>query len=109
MADTDEISFEWRWDFIRSFLERDVPLLRARLSPTRMEHLWTLLAHGHGQLLNKAQLARALQVDGHTVNGYLTILEAAFMIRRLPPYFANLKKRLVRSPKVYLRDSGLVH
>ncbi len=109
LANTDEISFEWRWDFIRSFLERDVPLLRARLSPTRMEHLWTLLAHGHGQLLNKAELARALQVDAHTVNGYLDILEAAFMVRRLPPYFANLKKRLVRSPKVYLRDCGLVH
>lgn len=104
-----QISMEWRQEFIRSFLERDLLQLKPRLSSERARKLWTMVAHCHGQLLNKSQLAVALDVDVHTVGNYLDILEAAFMIRRLPPYHANLRKRLVKSPKIYVRDSGILH
>ncbi|MEA2069474.1 MAG: DUF4143 domain-containing protein [Verrucomicrobiota bacterium] len=94
---------------MRSFLERDVPGFNTRISPVAIERIWVMLAHMHGQLLNKAALAHALGVDGHSVNNYLDLLEGAFMIRRLPPYYSNTKKRLVKSPKVYIRDSGILH
>lgn len=109
LAPKERESFEWRLDFIRGFLERDVPLMKPRLSSPRMEQLWTILAHCHGQLLNKTMLARSLEVDAHTISSYLDLLEASFMIRRLFPFFVNLKKRLVKSPKIYVRDSGILH
>ena len=109
LASSDEESAEWRMDFVRSFLERDVPGFNTRISPVTIERIWVMLAHMHGQLLNKAALAHALGVDGHSVNNYLDLLEGAFMIRRLPPYYSNTKKRLVKSPKVYIRDVGILH
>ncbi|MBT3380560.1 MAG: ATP-binding protein [Lentisphaerae bacterium] len=109
LAVSDEESSEWRLDFITSFLERDVPFLRPRMSPESVRALWSMVAHCHGQLLNRARLATALGVDNHTVKGYLDLLEGAFMLRRLPPFAANLKKRLVKTPKVYVRDSGALH
>ena len=109
LASSDEASSEWRMDFVRSFLERDVPGFNTRISPVTIERIWVMLAHMHGQLLNKAALAHALGVDGHSVNNYLDLLEGAFMIRRLPPYYSNIRKRLVKSPKVYIRDSGMLH
>ena len=109
LAETSVGSLEWRQEFVRSFLERDLLLLKARLLPERARRLWTMTAHCHGRLLNKSQLASALDVDVHTVGNYLDVLEAAFMIRRLPAFHANLKKRQVKSPKIYVRDSGMLH
>lgn len=109
LAETSVDSLEWRQEFIRSFLERDLLLLKARLLPERARRLWMMTAHCHGRLLNKSILASALDVDVHTVGNYLDVLEAAFMIRRLPAFHANLKKRQVKSPKIYVRDSGILH
>ena len=106
----DEVaSFEWRLDFIRDFLERDIPMLQSRIPAERIRRFWTMLAHIHGQLLNMASLAGALGVQGPTIRSYIDLLEGAFMVRRLVPYAANLKKRLVKSPKLYIRDSGVLH
>lgn len=109
LAGSDAVSMEWRQEFIRSFLERDLLQIKSRLSPERARRLWMMVAHCHGRILNKAQLAFALDVDTHTVSSYLDVLEAAFMIRRLPAFHANLGKRLVKSPKIFVRDSGLLH
>lgn len=106
----DEVaSFEWRLDFIRDFLERDIPMLQSRIPAERIRRFWTMLAHIHGQVLNMASLAGALGVQGPTIRSYIDLLEGAFMVRRLMPYAANLKKRLVKSPKLYIRDSGVLH
>ena len=102
-------SFEWRIDFVRDFLERDIPMLQPRVPPERIRRLWTMLAHSHGQLLNMTSLAGAIGVQGPTVRSYIDLLEGAFMVRRLSPYAANLKKRLVKTPKLYIRDSGVLH
>ena len=100
---------EWLDAYVATFLERDLPLLGVRLPAARLRTLWTMLTHVHGNLLNLADLARSLGVSSHTVSGDLEVLEGAFTIRRLPPFFANVQKRLTKSPKVYLRDSGLLH
>lgn len=109
LADSSQVSREWRQEFIRSFLERDLLQLKPRLLPERARRLWMMVAHCHGRILNKSQLASALDVDVHTVGNYLDILEAAFMIRRLPAFHSNLRKRLIKSPKIYVRDSGILH
>jgi len=109
LADSEQASLEWRQEFVRSFLERDLLQLKSRFSPERARRLWMMVAHCHGRVLNKAQLASALDVDAHTVGNYLDVLEAAFMIRRLPAFHANLGKRQVKSPKIYVRDSGILH
>lgn len=109
LAPDDPESFRWRQDFVRDFLERDIPALKPRVAPPAVARLWEMLAHNHGQLLNAAALANALAVSAHTVRSYLDLLEGAFMVRRLPPFAGNLKKRLVKSPKLYLRDTGLLH
>ena len=109
LATDKQESFEWRLDFIRDFLERDIPMLRPRISPERIRLLWTMLAHHHGQLLNMDMLANSIGVKGPTIRTYIDLLEGAFMVRRLQPYTANLKKRLIKSPKIYLRDSGILH
>lgn len=105
----DRESYVWREDFIRTFLERDVPSLGFRVPAASLRRFWQMLAHSHGQVWNASPLASGLGIDGKTVRRYLDILEDSFLIRRLPPFHANLKKRLVKSPKVYLRDSGLLH
>ncbi len=109
LAEDDAESFEWRLDFVRSFLERDIPGLAPRVSADVVSRLWQMLSHMHGQLLNMATLANALDVSAHTVRHHIELLEGSFMARRLPPYSANLRKRLVKSPKVYLRDTGILH
>ncbi len=109
LASDDETSFDWRVDFIRDFLERDIPMLQPRIPPERVRRLWTMLAHMHGQLVNMASLSSALGVSGPTIRSYIDLLEGAFMVRRLAPYAANLKKRLVKSSKIYLRDAGVLH
>ncbi len=109
LARSDEVSLRWRSDFIRTYLERDIPQLGPRIPAETLRRLWTMLAHNQGGLLNAAQLARGLGVSGATVGHYLDLLVDLLLVRRLPPRLANVGKRLVRSPKVYVRDSGLVH
>ena len=109
LADDDQASFEWRTAFIQTYLERDVPALGPRVPAETLRRFWQMLAHNQGQMLNAAQLAAGLGVSGHTVARYLDILVDLLLVRRLQPWAANVKKRLVRSPKVYVRDSGLVH
>ena len=109
LAGDDHASFAWRRDFARTFLERDLPQLGAQRSAPALRRFWTMTAHLHGQTWNHAELARAFGAATSTVRGYRDLLEAALMIRVLPPWSTNLGKRQVKSPKVYLRDSGLLH
>ena len=108
-AASDTHSIRWRHQFITTYLERDIPLLGPRVPAATLRRCWIMLAHQQGALLNAAQLARNLDVSGNTVAGYLDLLVDLLLLRRLPPFHANVKKRLVKSPKVYIRDSGLVH
>lgn len=109
LAHTEASSLEWRQDFIHTFLERDIPQLGFQIPARRLERLWQMLAHIQGGLLNSSKLGESLGVSHHTVRTYLEMLEQTFMLRILPPFAANLKKRLVKSPKIYIRDSGILH
>ena len=109
LAGSDENSFAWRTAFIQTYLERDVPALGPRIPAETLRRYWQMLAHNQGQMLNAAQLASGLGVSGHTVARYLDIMVDLLLVRRLQPWAANAKKRLVRTPKVYVRDSGLLH
>ncbi len=109
LAANDAISLRWRQDFIRTYLEREVPQLGPRIPAETLRRLWTMFAHCQGGLLNAAQLARGLGVSGTTIAHYLDLMVDLLLVRRLAPRLANAGKRLVRSPKVYIRDSGLVH
>jgi predicted AAA+ superfamily ATPase len=109
LARSDRQCTEWIDAYTRTVIERDLPALGIEVSAPQMRRLWTMLAHVHGGLWNASQLAAALGVNYHTVNRYVDILEQTFLIRKLQPYFANVGKRLVKSPKVYFRDSGLLH
>ena len=100
---------EWFNAYVSTFLERDLPTLGIRLPARRLRTLWTMLTHIHGNLLNVSDLARSLAVSSHTIAGDLDVLEGAFMLRRLPPYHANVQKRLTKSVKLYVRDTGLLH
>ena len=100
---------EWFSAYVSTFLERDLPALGLGLPARRLRTLWTMLTHVHGNLLNLSDLARSLGVSSHTVAGDLDVLESAHMIRRLQPYHANVQKRLTKSPKLYVRDTGLLH
>lgn len=108
-ARSDRASLTWREDFIRTYLERDIPALGPRIPATTLRRFWTMLAHVQGGLLNAAALAEGLGVSGQTVGRYLDLLVDLMLVRRLQPWHANIGKRLVKSPKVYVRDSGLVH
>jgi len=109
LASNDRHSIEWRKDFIRSYLERDVPLLGPRIPAETLERLWTMLAHEQAALLNASRLAAALMTSAQTVTRYVDLLVDLLLVRRLRPFHANAGKRLVKSPKVFVRDSGIVH
>ncbi len=109
LADNDDLSMEWRRDFIRTYLERDIPQFGSRIPAETLRRFWTMLAHNQSQMFNAASLARGLGVDGKTVAGYLDLLVDLLLVRRLPAWHRNVGKRLVKSPKVYVRDSGVVH
>lgn len=109
LSDDDDGSFEWRRDFIRTFMERDIPGLGFNIPVPVIERLWMLLAHYNGQIINFSKLAGAADLSIPTLKKYLYILEQTYMIRILKPAEANLKKRLIKSPKVYLRDTGIIH
>ncbi len=109
LAPSEEDSFAWRRNFIHTFLERDLPMWGIRIPPATLLRFWTMLAHYHGQVWNAAEPARSLGVSEPTTRRYLDALEGVFMVRVLQPWHANLKKRQVKSPKIYFRDSGLLH
>lgn len=109
LAANDRISLRWRQDFIRSYLERDIPQFGPRIAAESLRRLWQMLAHHQGGLLNVAQFARNLGVDAKTAGSYIDLLVDLLLVRRLPPWHANLGKRLVKSSKIYVRDSGIVH
>lgn len=109
LAASDRDSYRWRQNFIRTVLERDIPMFGPRISTEALEKLWTMLAHSQGGLLNATQLGRNLGLTTPTVSSYLGLLVDLLLVRRLPPFHANVKKRLVKTPKTYIRDSGLTH
>ncbi|MBL8751772.1 MAG: ATP-binding protein [Planctomycetes bacterium] len=109
LAATDDDSHRWRQDFLATFLERDLGVLGFGMAPAAMRRFWTMLSHYHGQIWNGAEIAAAMGVSPHTTRKYLDALEQTFMVRVLQPWHDNLGKRLVKSPKIYLRDSGLFH
>ena len=108
-ARTEADSFAWRRQFLQTFLERDLPQLGVTIAAAALRRFWNMLAHYHGQIWNAAELARAMAVNESTVRRYLDLLTGVLMVRQLPPWFENLSKRQVRAPKIYLRDSGLLH
>ena len=109
LASHDRASAVWRRSFVRTFLERDISQLGLTVPAETLRQFWTMLAHYHGQAWNAAEFARALGSSEGTARRYLDILTGAFMVRALPPWFANVRKRQIRSPRIYLRDSGLLH
>ena len=109
LAGSDTASTLWRQNFIRTYLERDIPMLGPRIPAETLRRFWTMLAHSQGGLWNAAVLARSLGVTGKTAASYLDLLVDLLLVRRLPPFHANVRKRLAKSPKVYIRDSGIVH
>jgi predicted AAA+ superfamily ATPase len=109
LADSDKTSLIWRQNFIRTFLERDIPTMGLHLSAENLGRLWRMCAHCHGQLLNASKLGDSLGLSHTTIRNYLGLLSHTYMLRLLPPLATNLKKRLVKAPKIYLRDSGILH
>lgn len=109
LASDEKESIEWRFDFIRTFLERDIPQLGFRTPAKTIERFWRICAHLHGQLLNSSKLGESMGVSHHTVRSYIDMLEQSFVLRVLRPHESNLKKRLIKSPKIYIRDSGILH
>ena len=109
LADNDRASQRWRQDFVRTYLERDIPQLGPRIPAETLRRFWTMLAHHQSALLNAAEFARSLGIDGKTVAYYLDLLVDLLLVRRLQPWHANVGKRLVKSPRIYVRDSGITH
>ncbi|HLZ85584.1 MAG TPA: ATP-binding protein [Puia sp.] len=109
LAASESDSLDWRRDFIKTYLERDIPQLGPRIPAETLERFWTMLAHNQGAVLNASQLGRSLEVSSVTVGRYLDLMADLLLVRRLKPWTFNIGKRLVRSPKVYIRDSGITH
>lgn len=109
LAPSDEASGRWREAYIRTFLERDIPALGIQVPAATLRRFWMMLAHYHGQQFNASELGKSLGVADTTVSRYLDILAGTFMVRRLPPWFENIKKRQIKTPKIYFRDSGILH
>lgn len=109
LAPDEARSLSWRQNFMQSFLERDIPQLGIRVPAAMLRRFWTMLAHWHGQTWNASELARTLEASQTATRRYLDILTGSFMVRQLPPWFENVGKRLVKAPKLYFRDTGLLH
>ncbi len=109
LIQTPQEHSRWCEAYTRTFIERDLKMYGIDVNPSTMRRLWTMLAHLHGGILNASDLGNALAINYHTVSRYIDILEQTFLVRRLKPYFANIGKRLIKSPKIYLRDTGLLH
>lgn len=109
LAPSDRISISWINNFIQTYIERDLPLLGLRAAPTFLRNLWLMLAHIHGNVLNMELLSKSLEVTGPTIKKYIHFLSEAYLIRILHPLHINIKKRIVKSPKIYIRDTGILH
>ncbi|MDZ7794256.1 MAG: ATP-binding protein [Spirochaetia bacterium] len=109
LAHTEEDSIVWREGFVRTFLQRDIPQLGIHIPSATLRRFWTMLAHSHGQLLNSSQLAKSMGMNDKTIRSYIDILTSTYMVRQVQPWHANLKKRQVKSPKIYVSDTGLLH
>jgi predicted AAA+ superfamily ATPase len=109
LAESEAESYKWRENFIRTFLERDIPQLGINIPMITLRRFWTMISHYHGQVWNGSEFARAMGISEPTVRRYLDILTGAYVVRQVPPWFENVKKRQVKSPKIYIRDSGLLH
>jgi uncharacterized protein len=109
LSNDDDESFTWRESYIRTFLERDIPQLGIHIPAVQLRRFWTMIAHSHGQLWNGSRIAASLGFSNMTARRYLDILEDTFLVRQLQPFHSNVKKRTIKSPKVYIRDAGLLH
>ncbi len=109
LADDDAISMLWRDNYVNTFLERDIPALGFNIPPLQLRRFWLMLAHWHGQIFNSSEIGKSMEISDHTARRYLDLLAGTFMMRILPPWFENIKKRQVKSPKIYFRDSGILH
>ncbi|HFB39440.1 MAG TPA: DUF4143 domain-containing protein, partial [Oceanithermus sp.] len=109
LAPSDEQSLIWRKDFLRTYLEREIPFFGGRLPAATLRRFWTMLAHLQGEPVNKSLLAESLDLDARTVGRYLDLLEDLYLLRKLPPWYTNVRKRVKKTPRLYLRDSGLQH
>jgi uncharacterized protein len=109
LANSEEESVRWRKFYIRTFLERDIPSLGFNIPPAMLQRFWMMLSHYHGQLLNMNQIAKSMSISGPTVRNYLDILVGTFMVRILSPWYENVGKRQIKTPKIYLRDTGLMN
>jgi len=109
LAPSDRISITWINNFIQTYIERDLPLLGLQAAPTFLRNLWLMLAHIHGNVMNMELLSKSLEVTGPTIKKYIHFLSEAYLIRILPPFHINIKKRIVKSPKIYIRDTGILH
>jgi hypothetical protein len=109
LAESDQNSLDWRHDFIKNYLERDIPQLGPRIPAETLERFWTMLAHNQSTVLNAAHLARNLDVSGMTIGRYLDLMTDLLLARKLKPWTTNVGKRLIKSPKIYVRDSGITH
>jgi hypothetical protein len=109
LTETDEKSYSWRQAYIATYMERDIPNLGFNIPPALIKRLWIMLAHYHGNVMNASELGKSLDLTHHTVRKYIDILMGTFMVRQLQPWFENISKRQVKSSKVYIRDSGILH
>jgi predicted AAA+ superfamily ATPase len=109
LASSESASYQWRQDFIATFLERDIPQLGFNIPAKSLGRFWRMLAHYHGQIFNASEIGKSLEVSDHTAQRYLDLLSGTFMVRQLRPWFYNTKKRIIKRPKIYFRDSGILH
>ena len=109
LSENENTSLQWRYDFIRTYLERDIPQLGFNIPAQSIKRLWQMCAHSHGQLLNSSKLGESLGISNHTVRRYIDILEQSFLMRVIQPCEINLKKRIIKSPKIFIRDQGILH
>ncbi len=109
LATTNTESWQWRADFVSTYMERDLPMMGVNIAPAQLKRFWKMLAHYHGNQINSSELGRSLELSHTTIKYYLDLLTDFYMVRQLQPWSGNIKKRLVKSPKIYIRDSGILH
>ncbi len=109
LAETNEDSYIWRREYTQTFLERDIPNLGIRISPMELRRFWMMIAHYHGNIFNASEIGKSLGLNHKTIRHYTDILVGTFMLREIPPWFENISKRQIKSPKIYFRDSGILH
>ena len=109
LADNDKESWSWRSDFVSTYMERDLPNMGVGIAPTQLKRFWKMLAHYHGNQVNLSELGRTLELSHTAIKNHLDVLTDFYMVRQLPPWSGNLKKRLIKSPKIYIRDAGILH